>query len=248
MSDISESLTCPNCNLVVDKNAEFCPACGHKFEKTSSQKAEGTGTAPRCPSCNNLIPPNAKFCSVCGTIVGNDLRDTPPEKTEMIANSAYDGKVCKICNSIIELGDQITVCEGCKSVYHTNCFNTSDGCNTLNCLVDSTLCRFCSKPIKRGAVVCKHCGRNQTGDEIYFGPKVALPGASEALTWSIVSLFCCGIVLGWVAISKANAAKALYDANPEKYEGRGKADAAYIIGIISIVLSVIGFIIRLSAH
>ena len=69
--------------------------------------------------------------------------------------------------------------------------------------------------------------------------------ASEALTFAIVSLFCFGIILGPVAISKASKAKKMIELNP-RLTGSGKATAAMIIGSIALVLWVLGLIARVS--
>lgn len=69
--------------------------------------------------------------------------------------------------------------------------------------------------------------------------------ASEALTMAIISLFCFGIILGPIAISKAQKAKKMIELNPQ-LSGSGKATAATIIGIISMVLFVLFAISRVS--
>jgi hypothetical protein len=57
---------------------------------------------------------------------------------------------------------------------------------------------------------------------------------------AIISLFCFGIVLGPWAVVKAGRAKEMIAADP-LLSGRGKAVAAQIIGILSIV----GFLLTL---
>lgn len=65
--------------------------------------------------------------------------------------------------------------------------------------------------------------------------------ANQALTFAIISIFCLGIILGPIAIVKANAAQKMIQADP-RLDGAGKASAAKIIGIIVTVLSAIGVI------
>lgn len=67
--------------------------------------------------------------------------------------------------------------------------------------------------------------------------------ANEALTYSIVGLFCLGIILEPIAISKALKAKKMIAANP-RLAGSGKATAALIIAIVGLTLWVLGLIAR----
>lgn len=69
--------------------------------------------------------------------------------------------------------------------------------------------------------------------------------ANEALTYSIVGIFCFGIILEPIAISKALKARKMMQLNP-RLSGSGKATAALIIGIVALVLWVIGMIGRFS--
>ncbi|HLK56541.1 MAG TPA: tetratricopeptide repeat protein [Chthonomonadaceae bacterium] len=70
--------------------------------------------------------------------------------------------------------------------------------------------------------------------------------ANESLIYGIISLFCCGIILGIVAIVKANTAKQIIAANPGM-QGGGKATAGMVLGIIGMGLSVLLIIVRLIA-
>ncbi len=70
--------------------------------------------------------------------------------------------------------------------------------------------------------------------------------AGEALTYSIVGLFCFGIILGPIAISKALKAKKMMALNP-RLTGSGKATAGLIIGIIALVLWVLSILVRVTA-
>jgi len=67
--------------------------------------------------------------------------------------------------------------------------------------------------------------------------------ANDALTTAIIGIFCLGIILGPMAISKALKAKKMIETNPQ-LTGSGKATAALIIGIIVTVLTVLGLIAR----
>jgi len=67
--------------------------------------------------------------------------------------------------------------------------------------------------------------------------------AGEALTYAIVGLFCFGIILEPIAISKALKAKKLLAADPN-LTGGGKATAGLVIAIVGLVLWVLGLISR----
>ena len=49
----SDTRTCPNCHAEVDKNAEFCPHCGHKL-------------VDYCTFCGAEMTPNETVCEECG--------------------------------------------------------------------------------------------------------------------------------------------------------------------------------------
>jgi hypothetical protein len=69
--------------------------------------------------------------------------------------------------------------------------------------------------------------------------------ANEALTYAIIGIFCFGIILEPIALSKAMKAKKMIAANP-RLTGSGKATAATIIGIVGLVLWVLGIIARVT--
>jgi len=69
--------------------------------------------------------------------------------------------------------------------------------------------------------------------------------AGESLTYAIIGIFCFGIILEPIAIFKALKAKKMIGLNP-RLSGSGKATAALIIGIVSLILWVIGMIAQFS--
>ncbi len=70
--------------------------------------------------------------------------------------------------------------------------------------------------------------------------------ANTALILSIVSIFCCSIILAPIAISKALKAKSQIAANPSM-QGGGKATAAIVISVLSLILFAVLLVVRLSA-
>ena len=69
--------------------------------------------------------------------------------------------------------------------------------------------------------------------------------ARQALIYSIIGLFCFGIVLGPLAISKARSAKMILAGTPGM-RGEGMATAAMIIGIFDVSLWVLGLVARIA--
>ena len=70
------------------------------------------------------------------------------------------------------------------------------------------------------------------------------PDANSALTYAIVGLFCLGIILEPIALSKAINARRMIASDP-RLGGEGQATAAMIISIIGLGLWVIGGIVRI---
>lgn len=73
------------------------------------------------------------------------------------------------------------------------------------------------------------------------------PGAKNALILGIFAFFCCGIVLGPLAIMNANKARSAIAMDPS-LTGGGMATAGLVLGIISLVLNVVGIIARVAMH
>ena len=69
--------------------------------------------------------------------------------------------------------------------------------------------------------------------------------AGEALKYAIIGIFCLGIILEPIAISKALSAKRKMAANPN-LTGSGKASAALAIAIIGLVLWLLTIILKVS--
>ena len=79
------------------------------------------------------------------------------------------------------------------------------------------------------------------GQQLGYGAQSFAKEAREAMIYSIVGLFCCGIILGPVGLVKGlNAQKSM--AATGNFEGKGMATAAVIIGIIATVIHVLGLI------
>jgi hypothetical protein len=114
-------------------------------------------------------------------------------------------------------------CTGCSEAFCSNCVVTIQG---------QAYCGSC----KAMAVA---------GRPAVEAATEPCPEAEEALKYAIIGIFCFGIILEPLAISKALKAKKMIAMNPN-LSGAGKATAALIIGIVTLVLWVIGIIARFS--
>ncbi len=71
--------------------------------------------------------------------------------------------------------------------------------------------------------------------------------ANQALTYSIVGIFCFGIILEPIALIKANRARKQIAADPT-LAGSGKVTAATIIACCVVALWILGILARVSMH
>lgn len=115
-------------------------------------------------------------------------------------------------------------------------------------------CAGCAEPFCVDCLVelqgKKYCGSCKVmavqGQPIVEEATLPCKQADEALKYAIIGIFCFGIILEPMAISRALKAKKMIDANP-RLTGSGKATAALIIGVLTLILWVIGLIVRFSA-
>jgi hypothetical protein len=107
-------------------------------------------------------------------------------------------------------------------------------------------CPRCGLVITIGTPLCPACRAITSPDGLYYGPKTNAPGATKALVLGLVGLVFCGVILGPLAISSANQAKAAMASDPS-LGGEGMATAGKVLGVIDIVLFVIYLLIRVSA-
>ena len=79
------------------------------------------------------------------------------------------------------------------------------------------------------------------------GPTIPCKEANEALIFGIVGLFCFGIILGPVAIVKANQAKRVLALNPNM-TGSGKATAGLILGVLALLGGIVNVYFLVNRH
>lgn len=79
---MQEAINCPDCQLPVQREAKFCPQCGHQlliFRK--------------CAACGKNLPPNARFCVQCGSPT-----ESKPEAAKCPHCSAENLPKAAFCN------------------------------------------------------------------------------------------------------------------------------------------------------
>jgi hypothetical protein len=116
-------------------------------------------------------------------------------------------------------------CTGCQEAF----------CD--NCLVDMSGAKYCGS--------CKVMAVKEA--PVIEESNLPCQEANDALKYAIIGIFCFGIILEPIAISKAVKAKRMIAENP-RLEGNGKATAAIIIGIVTLILWIIGMIARVSEY
>src|SRR3954466_1851785 len=99
-----------------------------------------------------------------------------------------------------------------------------------NCLVDlqgQKYCGACKVMVLQGKTPTAVVNYQEAGQ---------LPNklAKEAMIYGIVSLFCCGVILGPIAIVKSNQAKKAMAQDPN-LGGGGMATAGLVLGIIGTI-------------
>lgn len=177
-------------------------------------------------------------------------------------NRLYEGSPCTWCGDALAVGDDGAICEACESPHHARCWDQHNGCNGPSCVnrplqqlqdvvpdntkpspklnPGETVCPSCGDVVSG---FCFRCGQSSIGE--FTGEKVTSPDAKDAMKYAIIGLFCFGIILGPIAISKGAAAKRQIALDP-RLTGEGLATAAQVIGGIEIVLFILGFLSRVA--
>lgn len=124
-------------------------------------------------------------------------------------------------------------------------------------------CTSCGKklrcsPVMRGrTITCPSCQAKidlPAGDNVAAGTiavtgapmpvsvsgTMQAPGATSALVCGILGFFCAGIILGPIAIAQGRSALRQIDQAPQRYTGRGVAQAGLVMGWIDVIGWVIG--------
>ena len=184
----------------------------------------------RCRRCGTKIRKDRKVCPSCGM----DLAAPPPPEPAVAPDDGTQGghpirkvaaktgvKICAICMASVP-DDQIVEQDGQLI------------CPTCAENVRQKAARKGAPPPPEGAPQPRPGPPGSPPRTAPTGGRVPCPEAGSALTYAIIGLFCFGVILGSIAISKALKAKEMIKADP-RLTGEGKATAALILGIIDIV-------------
>lgn len=114
-------------------------------------------------------------------------------------------------------------------------------------------CAGCAEPFCPNCLVevqgKKFCGQCKVlaiqGKTPVLGVTRTCKEAKEALQYAIVGLFCFGIILEPIAISKALKARKAMAADPQ-LGGSGMVTAALVIAVIGLGLWVLGLVVQVS--
>lgn len=115
------------------------------------------------------------------------------------------------------------------------------GCAELfcpDCLVEIQGQKYCAN--------CKSLALQGGAPAMAEAATIPCKEAKDALMYSIIGIFCIGIILEPIAIMKALKAKKMIAMNP-RLTGSGKATAALIIACVGLLLWVLGIIVRIAA-
>jgi len=200
-----------------------------------------------CKECGVENSPDVEVCASCGASMSNE--ETKKNYHELKANSKIkEENFCKKCNNNFEIGEDIIQCEKCSNYYHKECFQKG-GCNQPICNDEMKACPFCKNQIKKTALKCRFCGKyldSQIQQQSTVLPKGTHSDAKSALVFGILSMLCCAIIFGPLAIVKANSA--IRDIRYDRgFSGEGMATAGKVLGIVGICLWGLGILIKILA-
>ena len=265
---MSITIQCPNCGkrYTVDESAAgkvaTCAACGVKMRIPAVAAAppppEPAPEPAPAPDAPQPAPPEPSAAGL---------------PTEMRANRALEGRICPACGDPIQLGQPVRNCELCGRTHHADCWRKHNGCATLGCdnaplpelgfapehqaaaapgapappTGETRKCPDCGEDVAKGAAKCPYCGkllRKRAGRARFTRRSDT---ARNALICGILSIFCCGIILGPIAIIQALKAKKEIAASRGALTGGGMATAGLVCGIVGMVGAVLILLARITS-
>lgn len=234
-------IKCRKCGFDNEDFATYCLSCFETITEEDRLQSQNTDNFPEHQEED---------------VKSNNINNSEDVNSNNNPNN-YEEKVCKICSKPIESGEPLIQCDKCYNFYHRNCYESNGGCIQPRCAEDMKTCRYCGKLIKRADSTCRFCGEYVGGSvgsdnvgrpvsrpQAGYASKGTCSDATYALVFGIISLFCCGVVFGPLAIYKANSAIKTIDDDPS-YQGRDMAQVGKVLGIIGLVLVGLKFVFGL---
>ena len=125
-------------------------------------------------------------------------------------------------------------------------------CKTHPSIAAQDRCAGCAEPFcqtclveVRGQKYCGSCKVMAIDGPPTVDGTVPCVEASEALKYAILSLFCCGLILGPMAIQKGLKARRAIQSDPT-LTGEAKANIAIMIGIVALAMWAVNMISRVT--
>src|SRR5262245_31187562 len=204
-----------------------------------------------CPRCGKPIRPEAVKCWFCGGVF--DTRPCP--HCDSPVKHGFD--VCWFCGGDMPAGEQATSAPAVEQLVKTEAIQTKPVASPGPELPPSSVtpsarkCPNCGQELPLAARQCRTCGEplETNRSQRYWDDRPILRPhrGGNLLPLALVSLFCCGIILGpIVAVVATNDLSAMKEGRMDP-EGDGTTRAAQVIAIIATVLHGILLLLRISA-
>ncbi|MCX7597516.1 MAG: hypothetical protein N2512_01420 [Armatimonadetes bacterium] len=219
-------MRCPFCGGTFTLQGPFCPHCGRRIigpdtgepgpTVPSSQQPGGSYGPPAAPVSHSqddvlvveVEPEPAPRGPVSGLPQPSVVHPTPATAVcPAPVDEEHLGKTCPYCRFPLKVNEQMVVCPACRVAHHTDCWQENGGCTTYACRLSPE-----SRPPEAVAAGTAAPLQGPRPGYVPRGPllppdRVAMTArleasATTALTLSLLSPFCCGI-LSFVAVPLA---------------------------------------------
>jgi hypothetical protein len=150
---------------------------------------------------------------------------------KIVANEAFEGKICGWCRNGLKLGEYVAICTACEQAHHGRCWEDRAGCPTVGCAharlrrPDAGVSRAAAKTPAPGAM-----------SSLVFGVLGFLSLMSGNMLVLVLPL-----LFGIAAISEARSARKAMASDPT-LSRRNWATGGLVVGVIDVTLWTLGII------